>query len=84
VIEINTIRTKTIIDLLNNNIQPVQIIDMDDTFHWQVADIHKEAIGIVDKNLIIDYIELPTEAETGTLARVDGVIYRWGSTETPT
>jgi hypothetical protein len=50
--ELKTIRLKSIVDLVNDNIQPVQDTDMDTEYHWKIADIEKEDIGIEDDNLM--------------------------------
>lgn len=79
-IEIRTIRTKTVVDLVNNQIDPVVNTDLDNEFHWEVADIHKETLGIEDENLIVDHDELPESGKVeGQIVRVNGKIYRWES-----
>lgn len=77
-LQINTIRTKTVVDLRDNNIQPVKSIDLDTTYFKEVPEIHKEALGIEDENIIVDYDNLPeTPKKVGQMVRVGGKIYVW-------
>lgn len=78
---INTIRTKTVIDLVRNRIEPVVNTDLDNTYHWEIADFGKEALGIQNVNLIQDYAQFPDAGQPGEVIRVDGKIYRWESDE---
>jgi hypothetical protein len=79
-ITIRTWRTFTVVDLINDRIPPVVNTDLDTEYHWEVADIHKETLGIEDENLIVDHDELPESGKVeGQIVRVDGRIYRWES-----
>jgi predicted transglutaminase-like cysteine proteinase len=75
--ELKTIRLKSIVDLVNDNIQPVQDTDMDTEYHWKIADIEKEDIGIEDDNLIKEYKALPEVGEPGQMVKVDSKVYKW-------
>ncbi|MDN5354445.1 MAG: hypothetical protein PWQ09_1201 [Candidatus Cloacimonadota bacterium] len=75
--KIDTIRTKTFVDLVNDSIDPVQNTDMDTEYHWEVADFHKEAIDIEDDNLIKEYTTLPATGEPGQMVKVNSKVYKW-------
>jgi hypothetical protein len=74
---IETIRSETLVDLVAGNIGHVNHSDLDTRYHWAMADLRKENLGIHGHNLILDCDALPEIGYPGQEIRVQGIPYVW-------
>lgn len=74
---IESVRTKTVVDLVKGKLGAVKSIDMNASYLWNALDITKEDLGVEDDNLVLEVAVLPSTGEPGQIVRSGGKLFRW-------